>query len=233
MGPKYDDDRPRVTLTRRAGLVTLLVVLLAGMALRSCVDSGPGTSHGDAGRGRPASVGPHATSAGMPVGYARSRAGVLAAATTLVRQGQAIFEMDAAARDEALRAVAATQAADVWVAEQHHWLADMDRIAQHSQAPVTWQVRVLATRVDAFTRARARVSLWRVGILSTEGFVAPVATYSIVTDEFVWQDGDWKLWSETQQPGPTPVVSPNERPASPKELHDALDGYEPYPHVGT
>jgi hypothetical protein len=76
------------------------------------------------------------------------------------------------------------------------------------------------------------VVLWRVGILSTEGFVAPVATYSIVTYEFVWQAGDWKVWSETQQPGPTPVVSPNERPALPEEFRDALEGFTRYPATG-
>jgi hypothetical protein len=156
----------------------------------------------------------------------------VAAATTLVRQGQHVFELDPASRDEALHGVVASEAADGWMRQQHQWLDDLDRVAAHSQALVTWQVGVLATRVDAFTRNRARVVLWRVGILSTEGFVAPVATYSIVTYEFVWQAGDWKVWSETQQPGPTPVVSPNERPALPEEFRDALEGFTRYPATG-
>lgn len=226
MGRIRDDERARLTLTYRAALVTASVVLLSGMALRACVSSAPGiAARRPSATGRAASAGPRATLAGMPVGYAHRRAGALAAAVTLIHQGQRIFAFNPDARDAALRAVVAGGAADAWVRQQQHWLAEMDGIAAHSQAPVTWQVGVLATRVDAYTPARARVALWRVGILSTDGFIAPIATYSIVTYELVWAQGDWKVWSETQVPGPTPVLSPNEPPASPQQLRDALDGF--------
>ena len=179
MATRRDDERPRVSVSRRAALVSLLVVLLGGMALRSCLGASGPPPRPAAAADRAGTLGPRVMLAGMPAGYAHSRAGALAAATTLVGQGQRVFGLSADARDGALRAVAAREAANQWVSQQDRWLGDMDQIAAHSQAPVTWQVGVLATRVDTYTPGRARVSVWRVGILSTQGFIAPVATCSV------------------------------------------------------
>lgn len=88
---------------------------------------------------------------------------------------------------------------------------------------------MLATRIDAYSPERARVSIWRVGVVSVSGLTSPIAEWTTVDDELVWERGDWKLWAETQTPGPTPATHPDERPATPNQLHALLAGFTRYP----
>jgi hypothetical protein len=88
---------------------------------------------------------------------------------------------------------------------------------------------VLAWRLDAYTPDRSRVSVWRVGVLSVAGLTAPLAEWTTVVYELVWERGDWRIWSETQTPGPTPRGHPSESPSTPDQLRTALAGFTRYP----
>ena len=165
----------------------------------------------------------------MPVGFSHDRAGALAAATSIVRDGQRIYDLAPEPREAALRTLAAAASADGYVAAQARQLAEFDGIARRGQGPLTWHVAVLATRLDAYTAARARVSIWRIGILSIAGLTAPLAEYTTVIYELVWERGDWRIWSETQTPGPTPMGHPEETPSSPADWDAALEGFTRYP----
>ena len=83
--------------------------------------------------------------------------------------------------------------------------------------------------LDAYTPTRARVSLWRVGILSVNGLMAPLAEWTTVDYELVWERGDWRLWSETQVPGPSPIEDPNQTPTTPNQWRTALSGFARFP----
>jgi len=165
----------------------------------------------------------------IPVGFARTRAGAVAAATTDIRQGQRLYGLSSTARVAALRAMASPDAADAYVAAQTPQLAELDAIAARGAGHLTWDVAVLATRLDAYTPSRARVTIWRVGILSIFGLTAPLAEWTTDAYELVWQDGDWRVWSETQTPGPTPLGHPSESPSTPEQLRLALAGFDRYP----
>lgn len=162
-------------------------------------------------------------------GSERDAAGAVRAAATYVRSGQHIFDLPVDQRDAALRAFAARAAADGYVAQQARQLAELDGIAERGQGALTWQVAVLATRVDAITRHRARVELWRLGVLSIGGLTAPIAEFTTVSYELVWEAGAWRIWSETQTPGPSPMPHPEATPSTPTEWRARLDGFVRYP----
>jgi hypothetical protein len=159
----------------------------------------------------------------------RSTGGALDAATSFVRDGQRVFDLPLEERGPALRELAATAAADGFVAQQMRYLAQLDGIAGRGRGALTWDVAVLATRVDAWTRHRARIEIWRLGVLSIEGLTAPLAEYTTVAYELVWERGAWRIWSETQTPGPSPMPLPESTPSSPQEWRAALTGFHRYP----
>ena len=146
-----------------------------------------------------------------------------------MRAGQRIYDLPVDERAGALRALAAPSAADGYVAQQTRQLAELDGIAQRGQGPLTWDVAVLATRVDALTRHRARVEVWRLGVLSIAGLTAPLAEYTTVIYELVWEHGGWRIWSETQTPGPSPMPHPEATPSTPTQWQAALTGFRRYP----
>ena len=165
----------------------------------------------------------------LPAGFAHSRAGALAAATTYVRQGQRLFDMTPEQRTAALRDLAARAAADAFVADQTAQLTELDGVATRGQGHLTWDVTVLATRIDAYTQPQARISVWRVGILSIDGLTAPLAEWTTVNYDLVWERADWRVWSETQSSGPTPMLHPDEKPSTPDSLRTSLAGFARYP----
>ncbi len=210
-----------VTLRIRTLAVALGVSALIGMGARGLI-----TSSSAPPRAAPASAttpGPRSESAaGVPTGFARSRAGAIAAAATYVRQGQRIVDLPVAERPSALQTIAAHAAAEGYVAQASAQLAELDGVALRGQGHVTWDVSVLATRLDAYTSRRARVSLWRVGVLSVAGLTSPLAEWTTVAYDLVWEQGDWKVWSETQMAGPTPMGHPDARFSTPGELLNGL-----------
>jgi hypothetical protein len=73
------------------------------------------------------------------------------------------------------------------------------------------------------------VSVWRVGVLSVAGLTAPLAEWTTVVYELVWERGDWRIWSEAQSPGPTPRVHPVDPISTPEQLTTSLAGFTRYP----
>jgi hypothetical protein len=215
-----------VRVRARTAAATVLTAALVGAGARGLVTPAPAAPRvlttPSTGPG-PRVDGP------IPSGFARTRAGAVAAATSDIRQGQRLFAMPATARTAALRAMASPGAADAYVAEQSQQLAELDGIAARGTGPLTWDVAVLATRLDAYTPSRALVTIWRVGVLSITGLTAPLAEWTTDAYELVWEAGDWRIWSETQSPGPTPLGHPSEQPSTPEQLHLALAGFTRYP----
>jgi hypothetical protein len=218
---------PAVTLQMRTLALTLVATAVTGMGARGLVASPtpalPPT------RSAASAPGPRSTTAGMPTGFARTRPGAVAAATTFVRQGQRLLDLAATDRMPALQAITSRDGATGYLAQASAQLAELDGIEAHGQGRLTWDVSVLATRVDAYSAERARVSIWRVGVLSLTGLIAPIAEWTTVDDELVWERGDWKVWAETQVPGPTPAGHPDARPSTPGQLQAALAGFTRFP----
>jgi hypothetical protein len=216
-----------VTLRTRTLVLALAGTAITGIGARGLVSppTPPRTTVATAAT----TPGPRSTTAGMPTGFAHNKPGAIAAATSYVRQGQHLFDLPTADRIPAVHAIASLDGANGYVAHVSAELAELDGIAARGQGHLTWDVSVLATRVGAYNAQRARISIWRVGVLSVTGLVAPLAEWTTVDDELVWERGDWKVWAETQTPGPTPAGHPDARPSTPTELQAALAGYTRYP----
>jgi hypothetical protein len=212
----------------RTAAATVLAAALLGAGARGLVTAAPAAPRALVSRSPSLEPGPRVDGP-IPSGFARSRAGAVAAATTDIRQGQRLFEMSPAARLAALRDMASPAAASAYVATQSEQLAELDGIAARGTGPLTWDVAVVATRLDAYTPNRSLVTIWRVGILSITGLTAPLAEWTTDAYELVWQAGDWRIWSETQTPGPTPLGHPSEQPSTPEQLRLALAGFTRYP----
>jgi len=217
-----------LTLRARTALVAAVVLVLIGGAVHASL-SHPVPASQTKATVQARAAGPVAERDGLLVGFAHNPAGALAAATTYVREGQRVFNLPAAARETALRGIAASGAADGFAAEETAQLGRLDQAAQRGSGPLTWLVSVLATRMDAYTPERARVSLWRVGVLSVEGMSSPLAEWTTVDYELVWDAGDWRIWSETQVPGPTPISDPNQVLSSPSQWRADLHRFVRFP----
>jgi hypothetical protein len=89
---------------------------------------------------------------------------------------------------------------------------------------------VVATRVDAYASDRARVRLWRVAVLSRDGMTNPGEQWATVTYDLVWEQHDWKIWSESLTEGPSP--SPTDAQlVTPRELETSLAGFRVFAGV--
>ncbi len=205
---------------------------LAGMAARGLV-SVTVTSHIQHSTGADvrsaASVrngpGPATSSKGMPTGFARSEAGARAAAVAYVLTGQVLIDLPATAVDDAVRAISSTGSADVQVATTAQQLDRLRAVLAPGTGPTTYIQAVLATRVNAFARDRADVSVWNVGVLSRVGVATPQAGWSTSVFDLVWERGDWKVWSETITPGPAPILNAGVAPATSQDFEAALSGF--------
>ena len=211
-------ERDGITLRARTLLLGVLIAALVGAGAHGLLASNP----------TPASA-PAIGAPAVATHGARSRAGAVRAAVAVVQAGQRIYDLPDTERAPALRALAAPTAADGFVAQQQRSLRELDGIAQRGQGPLTWDVSVLATRVDAWTPHRARIEIWRLGVLSIEGLTAPLAEYATVAYDLVWERGAWRVWSETENPGPDPSPLPESTPSSPAQWHDVLEGFTRYP----
>lgn len=211
------------------------VAFLAGGAVRSLATpaSQGSATQGQPGAATPQSVapsgpGPRTVEAGVPVGYAPSQAGAQAAAVGYLGTGQLMVDASPSGVRAAVGAMAADGAAEAQHRELSGRLAVLRRSLEGATGPVTYRQAVLATRVDAYAAARARVSVWHVGVLSAPGVAPPQARWATSVFELVWEDGDWKIWSETITPGPAPILNDEVAPASAEDLEAALSGFAPH-----
>jgi len=173
--------------------------------------------------------GPWRSVAGIPVGFARSPSGAVAAAgnyltvlsrTVLPRApwswGQAIHALTTAPLSA--RAVAGSaQSAQIAA-----------RLASGSSLYLgSW---LLGYRVWSYSPDRARVAVWNVGVMtSTVGVVPP--TYSTTTCTLRWVDGDWKISHSRVSPGPTPPSSASITQAQATTFTAAADQFRSYRDV--
>ncbi|MFJ5632907.1 hypothetical protein ACIQF5_09660 [Streptomyces goshikiensis] len=68
----------------------------------------------------------------------------------------------------------------------------------------------VGTRVESYSDASAKVAVWYTGLIGMSGEKStdPVrTTWMTWTFELSWADNDWKILSDKQQDGPTPVPS--------------------------
>jgi hypothetical protein len=161
-----------------------------------------------------ASCGPSRWISGVPMGWAPSRRGAVAAAAGYAKTMSSLwFLTDRDRRHQAIRLLATPDQMAGLTASQDR-LADQldvllgsgpDRGGQHSVLTTA----LLGYRVDAFTGDKARVALWAVVVHGSEVGPSLAPAWTTSTLEVEWTGGDWKLASAMTAPGPGPVAQPD------------------------
>ena len=225
----------RATHQHRPLLIVGVVctTFLAGMAASGLIGSAgtPDRSGGSNARSAPteqSSSGPAKYRNGIPAGFARSKDGARAAAVGYVLTGQVLINLPAQEMDRAIRAMSSAGSADEQVSTAEQQLDQVRSTLAPGTGPTRYVQAVLATRIDAFGPDRARVSVWNVGVLSRVGVAAPQAGWSTSVLDLVWERGDWKLWGDTTDPGPSPALNAGDAPATSEALEAALGGFTPW-----
>jgi hypothetical protein len=217
-----------VTLSRRVLVLAGVVLFLIGLATKTLLFPADGSVARPPQRSAASSLGPARVDApGVPVGFAHDRRGALAAAVVYVQLGDVILSVDANTGADVLRRVSSRAAGTTFVDSELAGFNQLQNALARGSGPTRLRVGVVATRIDAFAPDRARVSLWRVAVLSRDGMTNPGEQWATVAYDLVWEDGDWKIWSETVVPGPAPSPS-DSRLATPQELDASLAGFRPY-----
>lgn len=140
---------------------------------------------------------------GVGVGYARSEAGALAAASEFleVSGGSAVIDQDAYLA--ALRTLAAPE----WTARARETGTNATRFALERYGEnATVVTTPVAHRVTAYSPDAASVELW--AVITAAGPKLKDAEQNWITARFRlrWVDGDWRLSSEDTTSGPTPAL---------------------------
>jgi hypothetical protein len=221
--------RPRRAVRLATVAVASLTAFAAGLGVGRAGPAGSGAvtaptpaRPGAAASARPGpGPGPRGAVDGVPVGYQRSRAGAVAAASQygLVAAGPLLF--DEARRRAAVRAMAAPEAAARLDAELARAAATIGRLtgigpdAGAAAGAVVLPVLV-GYRVDGYGPDGARVAIWSTGILGLQGRYPARSVWSTTVQTLRWVGGDWKLISSVTSEGPVPLES--QQAPSPEEV---------------
>jgi hypothetical protein len=219
---------------RKLLIVLCVGAFLAGLVVRGFTASSSARTVGHAaanpigGNERSLAPGPAKYRDGIPSGFAQTKDGARAAAVAYVLTGQTLMNLAPTLVDDAVRSMSAAGSADTQVSTAEDQLDRVRQVLAAGTGPTNYQQAVLATRVDAFTPDRARVSVWHVGVLSRAGVAAPQAGWNTSVFDLVWEQSDWKVWGETITPGPAPALNASATPATSDQLNAALNGYTPW-----
>ncbi len=215
--------------------VIVFGAFLGGMAVRglahdTSTSNAVRRSNGNSGSGAVASrrPGPSAYRDGIPTGFERTKDGARAAAVAYVLTGRTLINLAPTLVDNAVRSMSAKASADGQVASATQQLMQLRKVLAAGTGPTRYLQAVLATRTDAVTQERARVSVWNVGVLSRDGVAAPQAGWTTSVFELVWEHDDWKIWSEAITPGPAPALNAGVAPATSQQLESALNEFTPW-----
>jgi hypothetical protein len=173
---------------------------------------------------------------GVPVGYAHTEEGAVAAALNYGAVA-ARKEFLSPRRRKIILGIAATPA----FAREYERLASPALAAAlrgplgqgfKAGAPTIYQSAPLAYRVVSYTPQRATVSGWGMALSgNTIGFT-PQVDFETTTSTLMWSEGDWKVSGGSSTDGPTPRLSEQSKPTPAAQLVQGLQDmrtvhYEP------
>jgi hypothetical protein len=164
--------------------------------------------------------------ADLPPGRDRTEPGARATAIALATASQDWLYLDDEQIDRAVHAIATASAAPSLSAETVAELRTARDGLAKSTGRVWWLVRPLASRVEKFDPATARVVVWTVTILSAADVALPQADWMRVTVDLAWEGDAWRLQAIDDVPGPTPMTGTKDRPWQPEPFDEALGGFE-------
>jgi hypothetical protein len=181
-------------------------------------------------------VGPSSWVEGVPVGWAPTREGAVAAAAAYGKVlSSSWFLTDAARRDRALAAMATPASLAALQSAQQALASEVasnplgSGLGQPSVASVL-TTGYLGYRLEQYREHdSARVALWAVVVAGNDANLPPQALWGTSTLLLRWA-GDWKLEAAQTVPGPVPVYGQAE-PSTPADLVAAIRDFEGFADV--
>ncbi len=229
------DDRRHTGGQRRwpvpVGAALALVAL--GAVLGRATASPPPVEQERPGDASAPSPGPSRVEASVPIGYERSGAGAVAAATAytaalgspgafLDDQRGAMLDVIAANSSRERLGAEIAQSFDVPVEAlglTPEVIRDRDFVAR----PVPAGYRLISYSDD-----EAVVEVWGTAVFFVPGRQATSGEWTTVTVELRWQRGDWRLAATRSREGPAPPETPT--PPTP-DIGERLNDFNRYAHV--
>ena len=178
-----------------------------------------------------AGPGPTELRAGVPVGYAHTEMGAVAAATQYVAgiDAKRLFSEDA--RADALDVMAAPESRDE-LAEQMEpgftlALEGLGQSGEEVAADPTVVARSVPTgyAVQSYSDEEAVVDVWATTIFFAEGRQALTDVWTTQRVTVGWVDGDWRLLAFSGSDGPAPPQTPTSSTSGSAERINAFDEY--------
>jgi hypothetical protein len=198
----------RGPLTLGAALLTLLALIVGLLVGRLTAPDDRANQPPP----RASGPGPSRIVDGVPLGYAHSRAGAVAA---LLNYGVVLGDphtlLDRARRAMVLRLVATDRYASTF---QGRGAAALEQARRGplgrglaTGARTIYLASPIAYRVISYDGRTARIDGWGVAVVGNDQGLAPSATWATTETVARWQDGDWKIDSVRTHDGPTPALA--------------------------
>ncbi|MFJ9180987.1 hypothetical protein [Streptomyces sp. NPDC102360] len=230
-GARRPGRSPSRSLVTVVGVVVLLIAAIAFANRGDDASGGPGNS------GAEAKASPTAPSGTKPVasGFAHDEQGAQSAAANYAVRlgGDGMFNADRrhGIVDELYTSGAATKLkGPMDKAYSTEFLTklglDADGKAPKGSTFVSRTIPV-GTKALRYEDDTAKVSVWYMGLLGISGTNStnPVATsWQTWTFQLQWTDGDWKITSDSQKNGPTPVPG-DDRASNSDDISKAIEEY--------
>ena len=210
----------RADVSRRSSVARLVVVVvvaavLVGVGVVIGRQTAPATPpRAAAPDGQPAQTvagpGPARVDGGVPVGYAHSEEGAVAAASQYATTLGSAAMLDARSRATVFDRIGIAEARDdlARLADTADLFAEQLGISDelvdepgfvYSTYPAGWRVR-------AYSDQEAVVDVWSTGLFMASGREAFMSPWNTATFTLRWSDGDWRVAALETTDGPTPPV---------------------------
>jgi hypothetical protein len=234
---RYDEEDGRLHGLTRLLLAGLLLFGLAGAGFWAghlWSTSSSQAPSADSGSPNVRWPGATRTESSVPMGYSRSRAGAVAAATNYgtLLSGPLLFDLPNLRAAE--RVVYAPSSRERLMAEVERGLASWNNESQfltNVQKGVLFGIKSIpvAYRVESYSDDQTAIQIWRLWVVGLQGAMTATESWSTTAFMLQWKQ-DWKVVDLQSTPGPTPQLG--QQPLQGNDLPDQLRGWQEYQHAG-
>lgn len=196
-----------------AGLLIVILVFGSGLVVGSRVgnsDPGGDRSSGGSITGQPDS-GPTSSLNGVPVGFAQTKEGALAAAQSFLKVGSSSLVTEGSNYVQAM----STMAAPEWRERAEEMGANGNAFfVERYGSDGSLVASPMASKVVEFRPSSARVLLWSASLASGSKRPAGEQAWSVTTLDLRWVGADWRISHQVTSSSPPPPVMNGQTPAS-------------------
>lgn len=211
--------------SRYRGGVLLAVAVLVGLLVGLWIGRASAPERDD----HPSESAPDSSSTerrivnGVPVGYERTEAGAVEAATNFTRAMASVTD-DAEAYREALKTMAAPQ----WIGQAEEVAENGLEFLQERYGPGgSFTFSPVRYRVVNYSTTASTIQLWGVTVASGPRVEGIEESWLTATIDLVWISRDWRVSGQQSTTGPTPELLQSED----ARTESSLDGFEEYRHA--